>query len=36
MYTGSYLKSDISFGRNLISLNIVPTKSLENVFPIRK
>ena len=36
MYIGSYVKSDISFGRNLIFLNIVPTKSLGDAFPMRK
>jgi len=36
MSTGSYLKSGISFGRNRIFLNIVPTESLRDVFPTRK
>jgi len=36
MYISSYLKSDISCGRNLISLNIIPSKSLGVVFSMRK
>jgi len=36
MYIGSRRKSDILFGRNLISLNIVPTRSLGDVFLLRK
>ena len=36
MYIGSCLKSDISFWRNLISLNIVPTKLFEDVLLMRK
>jgi len=36
MYTGSYLKSGISFGRNRIFSSTVPTKSLRYAFPMKK
>jgi len=36
MYTGSYLKSDISFGRNCIFSSTVLIKLLGDAFPMRK
>ena len=36
MFTGSYPKSDISFGRNRIFLSTVLTKLLGDAFPMRR
>ena len=36
MYTGSYLKSNISFGRNCIFLSTILTKLLGDAFPMKR